>query len=88
MIGGYGLAVFVFGIITTSIANPGNLEVEIPSYGSKTDDKLFPLEVALRVPEMLIQCAKYGVACCLIAVIGVTRNPEAIHALKLEKEKT
>ena len=88
MVGGYGFAVFVFGLITTSIANPNNLSMEIPSYGSKTLDKLFPLEVALKVPEMLIGIAKYGGIFSLLAIIGITRNPDAIQAEKLEKENS
>lgn len=38
MIGGYGLGVFFFGIITTSITNPNDLKTSIPNYGKKTND--------------------------------------------------
>ena len=85
MIGGYGLGVFFFGILTTSIANPDDKKTEVPKYGKPSDDLLFPLEVALRVPGMLIVVSKIGAVCSLIVILGIFRNPQAVQALEIEK---
>jgi len=45
IVGGYGFGAFIFGFITTAIANPDNLKPQVPSDGSTTD-KLFPESVA------------------------------------------
>ena len=51
IVGGYGFGAFIFGFISTAIANPDNDKPEKPKDGS-TQDKLFPRSVADKVPEM------------------------------------
>ena len=50
IIGGFGFGAFIFGFVTTAIANPNNLKVAVPDDGTGTTDKLFPVEVAKNVP--------------------------------------
>ena len=47
IVGGFGLGAFIFGLITSAVANPDNLErVEIDG------EDYFPKEVADNVPKM------------------------------------
>jgi OFA family oxalate/formate antiporter-like MFS transporter len=43
VVAGYGFGAFIFGFISTAIANPDNLTVSVPDYGPPTLDKLFPI---------------------------------------------
>ena len=38
MIGGYGMGVFFFGILTTSIANSENMKTSKPKYGAISEE--------------------------------------------------
>ena len=46
IIGGFGFGAFIFGFISTAIANPDNLPVRVPQDGSDLTDELFPESVA------------------------------------------
>ena len=76
IISGFGFGSFIFGFITTSIANPKNLKPDF--VGEGVQEKLFPLEVAESVPHMFHYCLYFWFALALVAVLTVTRNPEYI----------
>ena len=46
IVGGYGFGAFIFGFVSTAIANPNNLNTEVPQDGSGDKDELFPESVA------------------------------------------
>ena len=64
---GFGLGAFVFGFISTALANPKN---EKPG-----DDKFFPRDVADNVPKMLQVCVAIWAVLCVISVVTVSRDP-------------
>lgn len=66
---GYGFGAFIFGIITTAIANPNDLKPDI-------DGLYFPIEVANKVPLMLRVCTACWGALFTIAICTIKRNPE------------
>ena len=78
IVGGYGFGAFIFGFISTAIANPDNEKPETPKDGS-TEDKLFPRSVADNVPEMFELCLYFWIALCIIAILTVRRNPEYVR---------
>ena len=79
VVGGYGFGAFIFGFITTAIANPDDLKVEVPKDGTGITDKLFPKSVGEEVPHMYRICLIIWVVLGLISVAGVNRNPEYIR---------
>lgn len=76
IVAGYGFGSFFFGFLTTAIVNPDNLPVRPPEPGYH--DKLFPPEVAARVPEMFRYCLIPWSILGLLSVIFVSRNPEFV----------
>ena len=82
VVGGYGFGAFIFGFVTTAIANPENLKASVPSDGSTTD-KIFPDSVAEQVPYMYRFCFWIWTALGLLAVFGVSRNPEFVRQEKV-----
>jgi len=74
VIGAFGFGAFIFGFVTTAIANPDDIKPAAPADGS-TKDKIFPESVAKKVPEMIRTCACCWAALVLISVCLVTRNP-------------
>ena len=76
IIGGFGFGAFIFGFISTAIANPNNLKPSVPHDGSGFSDNLFPVEVAVNVPTMLRTCLTYWTALAIISCLCVSRNPE------------
>ena len=76
IVGAYGLGAFIFSFVTTAIVNPDNKSPVIPMDGTGTTDKLFPKEVADRVPVMLRVCLACWAALCFAAICLVSRNPE------------
>ena len=80
---GYGFGAFIFGFITTSIANPENLKVEVPEDGSGDTDKLFPESVGLQVPYMFRFCLVIWAILGLLSVLGVSRNPSFVNSEKV-----
>jgi MFS family permease len=76
IVGGYGFGAFIFGFITTAIANPDNLSPSVPQDGSGDQDKLFPKEVGDRVPYMLRFCLIFWVVFVAISILTVSRNPD------------
>ena len=83
-LGGFGFGAFIFGFITTAIANPNNLKPEVPSDGSTTD-KLFPDSVAEKVPYMFRFCLAIWTGLGILGFFGVSRNPEFVLKEKLRK---
>lgn len=79
VVAGYGFGAFIFGFITTAIANPNDLKVEVPIHGPETTDKLFPFTVGEKVPEMYRICLIIWVCLGLTAVFGVSRNPDFVE---------
>ena len=75
VVGGYGFGAFIFGFVSTGIANPNNLPTSVPADGSGTTDKLFPPAVSDNVPRMFHTCLIYWSILAGLSVIGVTRNP-------------
>lgn len=74
IIGAFGFGAFIFGFVTTAIANPNDAKPQVPEDGS-TKDKLFPKEVAEKVPDMIRTCAYCWSALVVISACLVTRNP-------------
>ena len=74
--GAYGLGAFIFSFLTSYIVNPDNLSPVVPNDGTGTTDKLFPLEVANRVPLMIRTCLVCWACLCLLAICLVSRKPE------------
>ena len=76
-IGSFGMGAFIFNFITTAIVNPDNLKPGIPDApGPPTNDNLFSIELAKRVPYMMNFCLAIWAALALVAMLTVTRNPE------------
>jgi OFA family oxalate/formate antiporter-like MFS transporter len=82
IVAGYGFGSFIFGFITSAICNPDDAKVHVDD-GSGDTDKLFPREVADRVPEMFRYCLILWAALGLLAVFGVSRNPEYVRKEKI-----
>jgi len=90
-IGGFGLAAFLFGFVTTAIVNPENLGVETPKYGPKMpegtlNDTLFPESVAVRVPKMFYICIAIWFVLGMSCFIFIQRNPEYVKAEEEREE--
>jgi OFA family oxalate/formate antiporter-like MFS transporter len=77
IVAGFGFGAFIFGFISSAIINPDGLKVSIPFGGEPGDDKLFPLEVAERVPHMFRTCLIIWAILCAISISLVSRNPLA-----------
>lgn len=86
ILAGFGFSSFIFGFITTAIANPHDLTVRI-DYGSGSNDKLFPEEVANRVPEMFRYCLIPWSLLGLAAIFTVTRNPDYLKQEEVRKHQ-
>ena len=78
ILGAYGVTSFIFGYVTTHIANPTNIRPWIPKDGSGTQDHLFPREVSQNVPYMLQTCLVYWSMLSILSVLMISRNPEYI----------
>ena len=83
VVGGYGFGAFIFGFVSTHIANPDNHK----------PDPLYDESVAKTVPHMYRLMLIYWTALGLCAVIGVSRNPtfvreEEIRNRTLTRQKT
>ena len=88
IVGGYGFGAFIFGFVSTAIANPDNLSPAVPEDGSTTD-KLFPTSVADEVPHMYQMCLIAWAILGMCSVFGVSRNPEFVKAEKIrERQET
>ena len=74
VVGGYGFGAFIFGYISTAIANPDDLKTAAPEDGSTTD-KLFPQHVAEEVPHMFRTCLILWVLLALCGVVLVSGTP-------------
>jgi len=84
VIGGFGLAAFTFGFITTAIANPEDFPPTLDfGYGPEmpnNKDTLFPAIVAERVPKMFLTCIGVWTVFGLTALACITRNPVYVKA--------
>lgn len=78
IMGGYGFGSFVFGLISTAIANPADLKVSVPIDGPPTNDELFPKEVGERVPGMYRYCLIGWAILGLMAILGISRSPKEV----------
>lgn len=89
ILGAYGLTSFIFGFITTHIANPANIRPWIPKDGSGTTDHLFPTEVSQNVPHMLQICLICWAVLALLSVLTISRNPDYVKLHEdRQKKKT
>lgn len=73
VIGAFGFGAFLFGFLSTAIVNPDN---KPPGHVEGTPDKLFPKDVAEKVPEMFRTCLMAWSLLAFISIALVTRNPE------------
>ena len=80
----FGLSAFFWGFLTTYLINPENCIPEVPSDGS-TQDKIFPVEVANRVPHCIQVLSIIFSMLSLVAVFGVSRNPNYVQSEKQRK---
>lgn len=71
VVAGFGFGAFIFGFISTGIVNPNNLKANKPFVHDGTIDKIFPFEVAMRVPHMFRICLIFWSVFALIAILGV-----------------
>jgi MFS transporter, OFA family, oxalate/formate antiporter len=85
IVGGYGFGAFIFGFISTAIANPDNLKTEVPQDGSGDQDELFPISVANEVPNMYQTCLIIWIILGIFSVFGVSRNPEYMKSEKIRE---
>lgn len=74
IVGGYGFGAFIFGFISTAIVNSENEKPQVQK-DSGTTDKLFPRDVADKVPEMFRTCLIFWSLLSLIGIVLVRRNP-------------
>ena len=65
---GYGFGAFIFGFVTTTIANPENFMPDV-------EGLYFPQLVAQRVPLMIRTCAACFCGLFVVTIITVKRNP-------------
>jgi OFA family oxalate/formate antiporter-like MFS transporter len=79
VVGGYGFAAFIFGFISTAIANPEDFKPKVPEDGSGDLDKLMPESVGESVQKMYLVCLAIWFVLGMTAVFGVFRNPEFIR---------
>lgn len=83
VVAGFGFGAFIFGFISTGIVNPNNLKADIPFQHGKTNDKIFPQEVADLVPHMFKICLIFWTIFAIIAILGVQRNPAYVRQEKI-----
>ena len=81
IVGGFGFGAFIFGFITTAIANPHN-EQRIKIDGSE----YFPKDVADQVPKMYQTTALIWVGLATVGILLVKRNPEYV-AFEARRQK-
>lgn len=85
VVAGFGFSAFIFGFVTTAIANPNNFGPDLPLTGGT--DKLMPQSVGERVPAMLRYCLIAWVVLGILAILGISRNPEFVREEKEEEER-
>ena len=68
IVGGFGFGAFIFGFLTTAIANPKDEKAD-------NKKKLFSKEVADRAPSMLRICVICWAVLSIIAVSLISRKP-------------
>jgi len=74
--GSFGFASFIFGYVSSALVNKEDVQPDIPHDGSGDKDKLYPKNVAERVPHMLRICLICWFCFCVIAISFVSRNPK------------
>ena len=77
IVAGYGFGAFFFGFISTAIVNPENVKVD------KKDGSFFPKSVSDNVPIMFHKCLLIWAVFVVIAVCGISRNPEYVKSEKI-----
>ena len=87
IVAGYGFGAFIFGFVTTAIANPDNIKPHTPDDGTGDPDKLFPKDVGERVPEMFRTCLVYWAIFSVISILTVSRNPDFVRKEKIEQRQ-
>ena len=85
VVGGYGFGAFIFGFISTAIANPNDTKPVAPDDGTGDKDNLFPKEVAERVPHMFRVCLIYWAGLSAVAILCVSRNPQFVQKEKIRR---
>ena len=75
IMGGFGFGAFIFGFISTGIANPNNLKAEESDDGS---GPYFPQEVSDTVPKMLSMIAYIWIFLAIIGVMFITRSKDFV----------
>jgi MFS family permease len=85
IVAGFGFGAFFFGFISTAILNPDDLSSNIVPPDSVSMDRLYPEEVALRVPKMFRTCLVIWAILCALSIALVSRNPNAKEQARLKK---
>ena len=86
IIGGFGFGAFIFGFISTAIANPDNLKKvkEDPTCTGDDCNSFFPSEVYDKVPRMIRICSLLWIPLALTGILFVTRNDDYVKKAKIE----
>ena len=81
IISGFGFGAFIYSFITTSICNPHDLK---PQFHKTQDsvDKVFPIEVAVKVPEMIRTCLLSWTIMVLLGILLISRHPDYTKKVK------
>ena len=89
VIAGFGFGAFTFGFISTGLVNPQNKDANKVFYHDGIKEKIFPKEVADRVPHMFQTCLIYWSIFAIIAILGVQRNPQYVKQenIRIQNEK-
>lgn len=83
VIGGFGFGSFFFGLLAMQLVNPDNAKADRISVNG---DKLYPFEIAERVPYMLRVCVVIWVVLSAIGVALIKRNPKVMLKEKKNTE--
>ena len=71
VVAGFGFGAFIFGFISTGIVNPDNEKADVHFIHDGVTDKIFPYDVARKVPHMFRICLIFWSIFALIAILGV-----------------
>lgn len=83
IVGSYGFASFVFGLISTAIVNPNNINPTIDG----DNIKFFTPEVADRVPLMMRTLVFIWLTFALLSVMLISRRPKDSIERESEQEQ-
>ena len=78
VVGGFGFGAFIFGFISSAIANPD--DETIPE-----GEEFFPYDVAMRVPKMFHLCLIFWISLSVVGSLMISRNPDYVRQETIDR---